>query len=181
MRRYIGLLVVLSSVVSFLAGVALTNGVGAVTAVNAVAAQPARTAAAGALRPSTAMVPAGAVNFADVAERINAAVVNIDAASRAGRERRRRGDYLPGETPRDFELPHQGSGSGFIIDRDGYILTNFHVIEHADRITVTLADGRALNAQVVGTDPAIDVALLRITNGGPLEPATLGNSDELRV
>jgi serine protease Do len=181
MRRYIGLLVVLSSVVSFLAGVALTNGVGSVTAVNAVAAQPARTAAAGALRPSTAMVPAGAVNFADVAERINAAVVNIDAASRAGRERRRRGDYLPGETPRDFELPHQGSGSGFIIDRDGYILTNFHVIEHADRITVTLADGRALNAQVVGTDPAIDVALLRITNGGPLEPATLGNSDELRV
>jgi serine protease Do len=181
MRRYIGLLLVLSCAASFLAGVALTTGSGSVAAVSAVAAPRPHTATPAPPRPSATAVPAGAVNFADVAERINAAVVNIDAAARAGRERRRRSDYEPGETPRDFELPHQGSGSGFIIDRDGYILTNFHVIEHADRITVTLADGRALTAQVVGTDPAIDVALLRIANGGPLEPATLGNSDELRV
>jgi serine protease Do len=181
MRRYIGVLVVLSCTVSFLAGAALTTGSGSSAAVTPPGA------AAGAVREppttrSTSVVGAatGAVNFADVAERINAAVVNIDAASR-GRDRRRRGDQDLGETPREFDPPHQGSGSGFIIDRDGHILTNFHVVEHADRITVTLADGRALTAQVVGTDPAIDVALLRVTNGGALEPAPLGNSDELRV
>ena len=181
MRRFTVLTAALCSVVSFLTGVALTTGSGPVSPLSAVVAPPAPTPVTAVPRPPGAAAPAGAVNFADVAERINAAVVNIDAASRAGGERRRRSDYPTGDTPRDFELPHQGSGSGFIIDRDGYILTNFHVIEHADRITVTLADGRALNAQVVGTDPAIDVALLRITNGGALEPATLGNSDELRV
>jgi serine protease Do len=120
------------------------------------------------------------VNFADVAERVNAAVVNIDAASRAGHDRRRRGDD-PGDGSGDLDLPHQGSGSGFIIDRQGFVLTNFHVIEDADRITVTLADGRVLKGDVVGTDPAIDVALLRVAASGPLEPAPLGNSDDLRV
>jgi serine protease Do len=121
------------------------------------------------------------VNFADVAERVNAAVVNIEAASRGG-ERRRRGPDEPGDVPpREFELPHQGSGSGFVIDRQGYILTNYHVIEDADRITVTLADGRALRAEVVGTDPAIDVALIKVSDAGALETAPLGDSDELRV
>src|SRR5688500_3501434 len=180
MRRYIGLLVVLSCAASFLAGVALTTGSGAAAPVSAVAVPLRHAAVEAPATPSGAAAPAGAVNFADVAERINAAVVNIDAASRTGHERRRR-EHGPGESPRDFDLPYQGSGSGFIIDRDGYILTNFHVIELADRITVTLADGRALKADVVGTDPAIDVALLRVVTGGPLVPATLGNSDELRV
>jgi serine protease Do len=124
---------------------------------------------------------AGAVNFADAAERVNASVVNIDAAARGG-ERRRRGVEPPGDLPpREFELPRQGSGSGFVIDRQGFILTNYHVIEDADRITVTLADGRALRAEVVGTDPAIDVALIKVSGTGALEAATLGNSDELRV
>ena len=74
-----------------------------------------------------------------------------------------------------------GAGSGFIIDRQGFILTNYHVIEGADRITVTLTDGRVLKGGVVGTDPAIDVALLRVTGTGPLPEAPLGNSEELRV
>ena len=124
----------------------------------------------------------GAVNFADVAERINAAVVNIDAASRGGREpRHRRGLDEPNESPRDYDVPRQGSGSGFIIDRDGFILTNYHVIEDADRITVTLTDGRTLRAEVVGVDPAIDVALLRVVGAAGLPEAPLGNSDALRV
>ena len=111
--------------------------------------------ASGARRPAPARrrapPSAGAVNFADVAERINASVVNIDAASRAGRERGGGATCDdPCDGPRDFDLPHQGSGSGFIIDAQGFILTNFHVIEDADRITVTLADGRALKAEVVG-------------------------------
>ena len=127
------------------------------------------------------------VNFADVAERINAAVVNIDATSKATESREpqryfRRGDGpVEGPGPRDFETPRQGSGSGFIIDRDGFILTNHHVIDGAERITVTLADGRAFRAEVVGSDPAIDVALVRISGGRDLPEAPLGNSDELRV
>ena len=83
--------------------------------------------------------------------------------------------------PRDPDTPRQGSGSGFVIDRDGFVLTNYHVIEAADRITVTLSDGRSFRAEVVGTDPAIDVALLRIPGAHDLPEAPLGNSDELRV
>jgi serine protease Do len=179
MARFTAVTIALCSAVSFLVGAGLsgrtvTAPFPAVAAVAPVRETPARTRAAG-------VVP-GAVNFADVAEEINAAVVNIDAASRAGREARRRrtGDDTT-DGPRDFELPHQGSGSGFVIDPQGFILTNFHVIEGADRITVTLADGRAVKGEVVGADPAIDVALIRVTGAGTLPSAPLGNSDELRV
>jgi serine protease Do len=127
------------------------------------------------------------VNFADVAERINGAVVNIDATSKVASPRDpqrsfRRGDGpIDGPVPRDPDTPRQGSGSGFVIDRDGFVLTNYHVIESADRITVTLSDGRSFRAEVVGTDPAIDVALLRIPGAHDLPEAPMGNSDELRV
>jgi serine protease Do len=177
MRRYGIVLLVLTSAASFLAGSALT----------ARATRTARAAAAPAARHTPVSVPGrpaggaalnGAPNFADVAERLNASVVNIDAASKGGRERRAPDD--PSEL-RDFGAPRQGSGSGFVIDRDGFILTNYHVVEDADRITVTLADGRALRGTLVGADPAIDVALVRVAGAGPLQEAPLGNSDELRV
>jgi serine protease Do len=137
------------------------------------------------MRPPGLPAPAGAlVNFADVAERINAAVVNIDATSKgaAGRSstgaRRDDGPLVP----RDQDSqPRQGAGSGFIIDRAGFILTNHHVIDAAERISVTLADGRTFRAEVVGTDPAIDVALLKIGGSPDLPEAPLGNSDDLRV
>jgi serine protease Do len=174
------LAVALSSAVSFLVGLVVAGQPGPVPAIQAsqvtpAAAKPAPSRATGSVLP-------GVVNFADVAERINPAVVNIDAASRGfGSSRRRRSAEDPGDQSRDFDLPRQGSGSGFVIDRQGFILTNYHVIEGADRITVTLTDGRALKGEVVGTDPAIDVALLRVTGTGPLPEAPLGNSDELRV
>ncbi len=180
MRRHTLLTVALCSAVSFLVGALVMGDGKSVPAVAAVSGAQVRPPAAhtGAAAASLA----GAVNFADVAERINASVVNIDAASRAGQEsRRRRNGDDPPEGPRDFELPHQGSGSGFVIDAAGFILTNFHVIENADRITVTLADGRALKGDFVGADPAIDVALIRVSGAGPLPEAPLGNSDELRV
>src|SRR5829696_643813 len=178
MRRFTVVAFVLCSAVSFLVGV---NVSGSRTG-PAIAAGPVREPAIS-LPASThsAPVTAGGVDFADVAELVNASVVNIDAASRLGGERRRRGIDGPADAPREFETPHQGSGSGFVIDRQGFILTNFHVIEDADRITVTLADGRALKAEVVGTDPAIDVALIKVSASAPLEAAPLGDSDELRV
>jgi serine protease Do len=178
-NRYAALFIVLASGVSFLAGMALTAGSASVAAPSAVTAKPRYGAALVPGRtPASASPTGGAPNFADVAERLNGSVVNVDAASRGGRERRQADE---GSDAREFGLPHQGSGSGFVIDRAGFILTNYHVIEDADRITVTLADGRALRGTLVGADPAIDVALLRVSGAGPLQEATLGNSDDLRV
>ena len=176
MRRFTLLTVVLASTVAFLIGLIIAGGVTPGPVVSSAPRRPA--AAAAEARPAGARAAAGLVNFADVAERINPAVVNIDATSKTSRERRRGDDLDPG---REFEGPRQGSGSGFLIDREGYILTNHHVIAGAERITVTMADGRAFRGQVVGSDPAIDVALLKVPADGRLPEAALGNSDSLRV
>ena len=74
----------------------------------------------------------------------------------------------------------QGSGSGFIVSPDGYILTNNHVVAGADKVTVKLYDKREFTAKVVGTDPNTDVALIRIDTRG-LPPVQFGNSDSTRV
>ncbi|RCH55751.1 serine protease [Mucilaginibacter hurinus] len=76
--------------------------------------------------------------------------------------------------------PQQGSGSGVIISPDGYIVTNNHVVEKADKITVNLNDHRTFQAKVIGTDPNTDLALLKIT-GDNLPIVKLGNSDDVRV
>jgi Do/DeqQ family serine protease len=89
---------------------------------------------------------------------------------------------------RFFDLPQvprerwvQGLGSGVILDAErGYILTNFHVIQRADEIVVTLHDGRRLDAEVVGTDPATDLAVLRVEADG-LDAVRGADSDALRV
>ena len=73
-----------------------------------------------------------------------------------------------------------GLGSGVIVSHDGYVLTNNHVVEHADAIIVTLADGRHAKAEVVGTDPESDLAVLKI-NLDKLPAMALGDSDQLRV
>ena len=122
----------------------------------------------------------GGVDFSVVAARVNGAVVNIDAAAR-GTERPQSSRRFSRNGSDDETAPREGSGSGFIIDQSGYILTNHHVIEPADRVTVTLSDGRVFRATVVGTDPAIDVALLRIPAAGDLPVAPIGDSDGLRV
>jgi serine protease Do len=179
-KRFTLITVLLSSAVAFLVGVILAGGVSRTPVVSSEPVSPAP--GPDRPRPARATAAAAVVNFADVAERINAAVVNIDAASKVplGRESSRL--LRPGDPldPRDLETPRQGSGSGFIVDRDGYLLTNNHVIEGAQRITITLADGRAFRGEVVGADPAIDVALLKIPNASNLPEAPLGNSDELR-
>jgi serine protease Do len=77
-------------------------------------------------------------------------------------------------------VPETGTGSGVVVRRDGYVLTNNHVVRNADKIRVTLEDGRAFDAEVVGTDPKSDVAVIKIKADG-LDPAKLGNSDQLEV
>lgn len=180
MRRFIPILVALVAVVAFMVGLVVAGaGIGAPRGPRTVLSRgPAAIAAPVAEAPPPAARPALAtgVDFAEVASRMNAAVVNVDASSRGGRVRR--------SDPDDRDGARQGAGSGFFIDEDGHILTNYHVIEGADRVTVTLSDGRALRARVVGTDPAIDVALLSIdpsAAGGRLPVANLGDSDALRV
>jgi S1-C subfamily serine protease len=118
------------------------------------------------------------VNFADVAERLNPAVVNIDATSRGGQnpgDSDQPGppaeDYSrPWEAPNrgdDLDVPRRGTGSGVIIEPEGYILTNHHVIERAERILVKLTDGRTLRAEVVGSDPDTDIALIKVQRTVP--------------
>ena len=77
-------------------------------------------------------------------------------------------------------VPVKGMGSGFIVDERGYILTNNHVIANAERIAVTLTDGRVIEGRLVGTCRSVDVAVIKIDGKG-LTWAELGDSDRLRV
>ena len=131
--------------------------------------------------------------FRGAAARALPAVVYIQVQSMP---RERQGGADPFERFRDLippELlpdrrgqptPQTGAGSGFIIDRQGYILTNRHVVRDADLVTVQLVDGRRYdNARVIGSDPQTDVAVLKIEPraGETLFPAQLGDADDLKV
>jgi serine protease Do len=85
------------------------------------------------------------------------------------------------QEPETRKYHQQGQGSGFIISKDGYILTNNHVVNDADRITVTLGDGREFDAKLVGADPKSEVGLIKIEDGDEFPFLTLGDSDALEV
>jgi serine protease Do len=129
-------------------------------------------------------VATGLVNFADVAENLNPAVVNIEATSRSAGRRRRTADPGPFDesnpTPQAPGLARPQSGSGFVIDTDGQILTNYHVIQNAERIMVKFSDGRSLQARVLGIDPDTDIALIKV-DAKNLPIAPMGDSETLRV
>ncbi len=84
---------------------------------------------------------------------------------------------------RDFFMrlvPVEGAGSGVIISKDGYVITNDHVIEDAEEIRITLYNGDELRAELIGTDPSSDIAVLKISPSFDLSPATLGDSNSLK-
>jgi serine protease Do len=132
-------------------------------------------------------------NFAELAKRVGPSVVNVsttqlrrmaeDVPSPFG-EGDPRNDLLErffgGRIPRGPQR-QSGLGSGFIIDSNGTILTNYHVVNDAQKISVTLADGKSYDAKVVGKDQKTDIAVIKIDAGQELPAVTLGDSDRLEV
>lgn len=84
------------------------------------------------------------------------------------------------QTPEEFY--RRGQGSGFVWDKEGHIVTNYHVVEDATHVEVIFADGKTVKAEVVGTDPDADLAVIKVDrSAAELQPLTLGDSDTLRV
>lgn len=132
-----------------------------------------------------------APDFTAIVERTAPAVVNIEAIRTAGREPQgfgpsgemeelfRRFFGEPGLPRMPIPRDQVSSGSGFIITPDGFVLTNHHVVDGADRVVVKMADRREFDARIVGTDPASDVALLKI-EASDLPTLKLGDSSKLK-
>jgi serine protease Do len=136
------------------------------------------------------------ISFADLAEAVSPAVVNITTSTRVPAQLDRGGPQLPEGSPfqeffeeffnrdpqqRPRPRQSQSLGSGFVISDDGYIVTNNHVIEGADEIRVEFFSGHTLTAELVGTDPATDIALLKVEPENPLPHVAWGNSETARV
>jgi serine protease Do len=147
--------------------------------------------------PDPLSQPAGPPGFADVVERVTPAVVNVTVAQETQQALSVPGGPMPDEGSPLYEFfkrfggleqmptpgPRQreGEGSGFLIDADGHIVTNNHVIDNATRIEVTLNDGEQYEAEVVGRDAKTDLALLKISADKPLPHVTFGDSSGARV
>ena len=119
-------------------------------------------------RGSNKMIPGIEDILVEAVEKISKSVVNIASVR-----------MVHDQLFRVF--PMQGVGSGVIINDDGYVLTNHHVIDDAERLRVTLSDGRVFNGKVVGVDPPTDLAVIKIETKEEIPVAKLGNSSELKV
>ena len=137
------------------------------------------------------------LSFADLAEKLKPSVVNISTTKtiRGGGFRSPFGQGSPfdrnfggddfferffGDTPQR-QFKQKSLGSGFIISHDGYIFTNNHVVEQADKIIVKLSDGKEYEAKIIGKDAKTDIALIKIKSGDSLPVAETGDSEKLRV
>jgi serine protease Do len=109
--------------------------------------------------------------LADLAERLKPGLVHVRARRQATKED-------SGDEPAE---PQRSSGSGFVVDERGFVVTNAHVVDGADSIQVRLADGRRFPAQTVGQDARVDLALLKIQGATKLTALPLGDSNRLRV
>ena len=154
-------------------------------------------AGAATMAPATVGPSAVPASFADLAEKLSPSVVNIkvtkvervtgpgfmgpqgfDPDSPFGEFFKQFFGDMP-QGPHEFR--QQGAGSGFVISKDGLIVTNNHVVEGAKELTVTLANKEEYSARIVGRDPKTDIALVKIQPKGTLPVAALGDSDRLRV
>ena len=132
-------------------------------------------------------------SFADLAERLLPAVVNVSTTQIVEGKGGPGFQLPPGSPFEDFfkeffnrdrpQRQHKATslGSGFIIDPNGYVVTNNHVIQDAEEISVILQDDTRLDAEVVGRDPKTDLAVLKVKPSKPLPSVSLGDSDEMRV
>ena len=148
----------------------------------------------------TAMMTTTHGGFADLVHEVRPAVVNVEVTrairpAAQSRMKWRRQWQRPGmELPEifrhfwsmpEFAIPgtprSEGVGSGFIVDASGLVVTSHHVVKGADAVTVTLQDGRKLEAEVVGVDPKTDLALIEVDAGESLPVVEFGDSDRTRV
>lgn len=128
--------------------------------------------------PSGQMQP---VDLTGAAELTVHAVVHIKSTVQGRTRTVQEYDFFFGPRQRQYRSePQYGYGSGVIISEDGYIVTNYHVIETADEIEVTLNDGRVFTAELVGSDPNTDLALLKI-DGKQFPTVPFGDSDQLKL
>src|ERR1700675_454243 len=132
-------------------------------------------------------------DFVDLAAKLSPAVVNISTDE--ADEPAENAEQSPEDSPHNPLQPHshgpleefggtphaKALGSGFIITKDGYILTNQHVVDSPGKVTVTTQDGRNYVAKIIGHDEKSDIALLKIDAKHDLAVAPLGNSEDLRV
>ncbi|HEX2798489.1 MAG TPA: trypsin-like peptidase domain-containing protein, partial [Thermoanaerobaculia bacterium] len=162
------------------------------------AAPAAATAAAPTRTPQMVALP----SFADIAEQVMPAIVSVTATDIIKADKRRRSFHNFGspdgsdpfefffgqpDGPRrkgaddDEDQKQLSGGTGFLIESDGYILTNNHVIDGADKVEVKVGDKDDYAAKIVGRDPATDLALLKIEGVKPFPVVKLGDSDRIRV
>ena len=137
------------------------------------------------------MIPA---SFTDLAEMVSPSVVNIQTVKNQNRTQRqfRRSPFGQEDPFNDFfekffggrpqrEFKQRSLGTGFIIDKDGYIVTNNHVVQDTDQIKVILENDQEYDAEIIGLDPNTDLALIKIDPDGPLAALELGDSDDIKV
>ena len=127
--------------------------------------------------------------FVQIWEQVSPAVVNVDTEREITlpelppffQDLFRDWGFREREQRQPRERRQRGRGSGFVIDKEGYVLTNFHVIESADTIKVRFSEEEVYDAEVVGADKGTDIALIKINAENDLPAVTLGDSDTLRV
>jgi len=175
--------VVLYSAIALLVGVGVASGLGWTSTSYAMPAiTEAPQVSPDAVRPALDLSAA----FTNLAEAVTPAVVRIESRRQATEQS---GQQIPDAFRRFFDVPGQGqqapprvsSGSGFIVSADGYILTNNHVVEGADEVTVFFPDRRYLRAEIVGADPYTDVAVIKVAPAKELPTMAFGNSDDIKV
>lgn len=117
--------------------------------------------------------------LSNIYEEVNPAVVSIQVTQKVSAMMQ---TPFYGSMPQTEEQYQQGAGSGFVWDKQGHIVTNYHVIEEADKVRVLFADGTNVLADVVGTDPDSDLAVLKVAvPAAQLQPVTMADSEQVRV